>query len=172
MRSRQMLIKLGGLRLPAIEVGCPDLSLLSPEEQDRTWELAKKVDNTLQGLEPGITLKEFQEAEGLLAKVPRLGPGEKFAGPRIKVPRALKHYWDWIKPAAGGSGYRFDNLGKVETLRFVELCNYYSGDESLRGMRLIDRMLPLDEWQADDKAEMEGMLEKAARPSESWLAEY
>jgi hypothetical protein len=42
---------------------------------------------------------------------------------------------------------------------------HYSGDESLRGMRLIDRMLPLDEWQADDKAEMEGMLEKAARPS-------
>jgi hypothetical protein len=167
-----MLIKLGGLRLPAIEVGCPDLSLLSPEEQDRTWELAKKVDNTLRGLEPGITLKEFREAEGLLAKVPRLGPGETFAGPRIKVPRALKHYWDWVKPAAGGSGYRFRNLGKVETLRFVELCKYYSEGESLRGMRLIDRMLPLDEWQPDDKAEMEAMLEKAARPRESWLAEF
>ena len=167
-----MLIKLGGLHLPTIEVGCPDLSLLTPEEQDRVWELTKKIDNTLQDLEPGITLEEFREVEGLLAKVPTLGPGETFAGPRIKVPRALKHYWDWVKPAAGGSGYRFGNLRKVETLRFVELCNYYSGDESLRGMRLIDRMLPLDEWQPDDRAEMEAMLEKAARPRESWLAEY
>ena len=27
-----------------------------------------------------------------------------------------------------------------------------------------------DEWQPDDRAEMEAMLEKAARPRESWLA--
>jgi hypothetical protein len=39
-------------------------------------------------------------------------------------------------------------------------------------MRLIDRMLPLDEWQSDDKAEREAMLEKAARPRESWPAEF
>ena len=84
------------------------------------------------------------------------------------MPRALEGYWAWVKPAVGGGGYRFRNLGKVETLRFVELCNYYSGDESLRGMRLIDRMLPLDEWQPDHKAEMEAMLEKATRPPESW----
>ena len=32
-------------------------------------------------------------------------------------------------------------------------------------------MLPLDEWDPDDKAEMEGMLEKAARPRKSWPAE-
>jgi hypothetical protein len=131
--------------------------------------LAKKVNNTLRGIEPDITIDEFREAEGLLAKVPHLGPGETFAGPKIEVPRALKYYWDWVKPAAGGSGYRFRNLGKVETLRFVELCKYYSEDESRRGMRLIDRMLPLDEWEPDDKAEMEAMLEKAARPHESWL---
>jgi hypothetical protein len=172
MRSRQMLIKLGGMRLPPIEVGCPDISLLTPEEQDRLWELAEKVNNTLEGLEPGITIDEFREAEGLLAKVPRLGPGETFAGPKIEVPRALQGYWAWVKPAAGGSGYRFRNLGKVETLRFVELCKYYSEDESRRGMRLVDRMLPLDEWQPDDKEEMEAMLEKAARPRKSWLAEY
>jgi hypothetical protein len=171
MRSRQMLIKLRGLHLPPLEAGCSDISLLTPEEQDRVSELDKKVNNTLQGVEPSITPEETRELEGLFAKVPRLGPGGKFAGPRIKVPRALKYYWDWVKPAAGGSGYRFDNLGKVETLRFVELCKYYSGDEILRGMRLIDRMLPLDEWDPDDKAEMEEMLEKAARPYESWLAE-
>jgi hypothetical protein len=166
-----MLIKLGGMRLPPIEMGCPDLSLLTPEEQDRAWELGKKVHDTLRGLEPGITLKESRELGGLLAKVPTLGPGENFAGPKIAVPRALESYWAWVKPAAGGSGYRFRNLGKVETLRFGELCKYYSSDESRRGMRLIDRMLPLDEWDPDDRAEMEVMLEKAARPPESWLAE-
>jgi hypothetical protein len=166
-----MLIKLGGLRLPPLEAGCPDITLLTPEEQDRVWESGKKVHNTLRGLEPGITIDELRESEGLLAKVPTLGPGETFAGPRIKVPRALKYYWDWVKPAAGGSGYRFDNLGKVETWRFVELCKYYSEDESLRGMRLIDRMVALDDWDPDDRAEMEVMLEKAARPRESWLDE-
>jgi hypothetical protein len=112
MRSRQMLIKLGGLHLPPLEAGCPDLTLLTPEEHDRWWELAKKGNNTLEGLEPGITMDEFRELEGLLAKVPRLGPGETFAGPKIGVPRALYHYWRWVKPA-GGSGYRFRNLGKV-----------------------------------------------------------
>jgi hypothetical protein len=81
MRSRRMLIKLGGLHLPPLEAGCPDITLLTPEEQDRVWESAKKVHNTLQGLEPGITIDEFREAEGLVAKVPRLGPGETFAGP-------------------------------------------------------------------------------------------
>ena len=44
--------------------------------------------------------------------------------PRIKVPRALEGYWAWVKPAVGRGGYRFRNLGKVETLRLVELCNY------------------------------------------------
>jgi hypothetical protein len=156
MRSRQMLIKLRGLHLPPLEAGCSDISLLTPEEQDRLSELAKKVNNTLQGVEPSITPEETRELEGLFAKVPRLGPGETFAGPKIAVPRALESYWRWVKRAEGSS-YRFSNLGKVETLRFVELCKYYSEDESLRGMRLIDRMLPLNEWQPDDKAEMEAM---------------
>src|SRR6476660_1605024 len=117
MRSRQMLIKLGGLNLPAMEAGCPDLSLLTAEEQDRVWELFRKGRNLRQGVEPGITLEEITELEGLVAKVPTLGPGEKFAGPRIEVPRALNRYWDWVKPTALGRGYKFDNLGKVETLR-------------------------------------------------------
>ena len=166
MRSRQMLIKLGGVHLPATEAGCPDLSLLTPGEQDQVWELSRKCRNSLQGVEPGVTPEELREVQGLLAKVPTLRPGEKFAGPRIEVPRALKRYWHWVKPTARGSGYRFHNLGKVETLRFVELCTFYDVDESLRGWSLIERMLPLDEWQPDDRAEMEAMLEKAERPHE------
>jgi hypothetical protein len=162
-----MLIKLGRLNLPAIEMGCPDLSLLTPEEQDRVWDLSRRCRNSLQGTEPGITPEVVREFQGLVAKVPTLGPGEKFAGPKIEVPRALKRYWDWVKPPAGGRAYRFDNMGKVETLRFVELCSFYSVDESLRCWSLIDRLLPLDEWQPEDKTEMEALLEKAARPHES-----
>jgi hypothetical protein len=161
-----MLIKLRGLHLPAIEMGCPDLSLLTPEEQGRVWELSRKCRNSLQGVEPGVTPEELREVQGLLGKVPTLLPGEKFAGPRIEVPRALKRYWDCVKPTAPGRGYRFDNLGKVETLRFVELCKFYSVDGSLRGWSLINRILPLDEWQPDDKDEIAAMLEKAAGPHE------
>jgi hypothetical protein len=106
--------------LPAIEAGCPDLSLLTPGEQDRVWELFRKVRNSLQGVEPGITPKELRELQ-------------KFAGPKIEVPSALERYWSWVQRPAGGGGYRFDNLGKVETLRFVVLCKFYSSDESLRG---------------------------------------
>ncbi len=75
-----MLIKLGGLHLPPLEAGCPDLTLLTPEEQDPVWELAKKGNNTLEGLEPGITMDEFRELEGLLAKVPRWDPARHLRG--------------------------------------------------------------------------------------------
>ena len=101
--------------LPVTEAGCPDLSLLTPQEQDRVWELSIKRRNSLQGVEPGVTPEELREVQGLLAKVPILRPGEKFSGPRIEVPRALNRYWHWVKPT--GCGYRFDNLGKAETLR-------------------------------------------------------
>jgi hypothetical protein len=170
MRSRQMLIKLGGVHLPATEAGCPDVTLLTPEEQDRVRELSRKGRNSLQGVEPGITLEELGEVQGLLAKVPALRPGEKFAGPKIEVPRALERYWSWVKPPAAGRGYWFGNLGRVETLRFVELCKFYSSDGSLRGgWSLRDRMLPLDEWEPEDGVEMEAMLEKAAGPHQPWI---
>jgi len=94
-----MLIKLGRLHLPPLEAECPDITLLTPEEQDRVAELDKKAKNTLEGLEPGITMDEVREMEGLLAKVPRVGPGGTFAGPRIRVPRALEHYWCYFNPA-------------------------------------------------------------------------
>jgi hypothetical protein len=128
--------------------------------------LIGKCRNFLSGVEPGATPEDIREVEGLLTKVPTPRPGEKFAGPKIEVPRALARYWAWVKPPARGRGYRFDNLGKVETLRFAELCSFYSVDESLRGWSLIERMLPLDEWQPDDRAEIEAMLEKAERPHE------
>ena len=91
MRSRQMLMKLGGLQLPTIEVGCPDLSLLTPEEQDRTWELAKKVNNTLRGLEPGITVMELREA-ALASRLPALaGPNGLILRRLVGRPRRRPH---------------------------------------------------------------------------------
>jgi hypothetical protein len=65
-----MLIRLGGLSLPAMEMGCRDLSLLTPEEQDRVWELFRKVATHFKALNRASPSKRFQSYIGLLAKVP------------------------------------------------------------------------------------------------------
>jgi hypothetical protein len=158
-----MLAKLGGLRMPPERAKPPDISLLSPADQDRVVELFRKNRNSLNGVEPSITQKEFKELLRFTDDLPTLGPDDRFAGPKIEVRRDLKRYWGFIRPAAGGQGYFFENLGKVETLRFIELCDRYGAEQRGSGVRLRDRMVPLAEWQPDDKAEMEAMLEKAAR---------
>jgi hypothetical protein len=163
MRARQMLAKLGGIRTSPARARCPDISLLSPADQDRVLELFRKNRNSINGVEPSITQKEFKELLRLIEDLPTLGPDDRFAGPKIEVPRGLERYWERSQPATGGRGYSFRNLGKVETLRFVELCNRNGADEHGSGLRLRDRMVPLAEWQSDDKAEMQAMLEKAAR---------
>ena len=43
MRSRQMLAKLDRLDVPSQEPECPDVSLLSPADQDRVFELFRKI---------------------------------------------------------------------------------------------------------------------------------
>ena len=43
MRSRQMLVKLDRLDLPSQEPKCPDISLLSPADQDRVFEQFRKI---------------------------------------------------------------------------------------------------------------------------------
>lgn len=126
-------------------------------------ELFRKNRNSINGVEPSITQKEFKELLRFIEDLPTLGPDDKFAGPKIEVRRDLKRYWGFIRPAAGGQGYFFENLGKVETLRFIELCDRYGAEQRSSGVRLRDRMVPLAEWQPDDMAEMQAMLEKAAR---------
>lgn len=163
MKSRQMLAKLGGIRMPSEPVRPPDISLLSAADQDRVVELFKKNRNSLNGVEPSITQKEFKELLRFIEDLPTLGPDARFAGPKIEVRRDLKRYWGFIRPAAGGQGYFFENLGKVETLRFIELCDQYGAEPRGSGVRLRDRMVPLAEWQPNDRAEMEAMLGKAAR---------
>jgi hypothetical protein len=57
--------------------------------------------------------------------------------------------------------YSFYALGKVRTLRFVELCREY-GYGSARG-QVKEHMTPLAEWEAVDRAEMAALLDIAAR---------
>ena len=71
----------------------------------------------------------------------------------IEVPHRLQHYWQWKQPAAGWRSYRFYNLTKVQTLRFVQLCEQYGSKEGTK------RIVPLAQWQADDRADLQEMLE-------------
>src|SRR5271168_1205331 len=159
MRSREMLVKLNRLPLPPEPVTCPDISLLSPKDQDRVQELFDKIRDRETGSESTISDKELDELMKLLASVPRLGPDDRFAGPRIEVPDDFAFHWKWRQRAAGWDFYSFEKLGKVETLRFAELCNRY---KQRVGPKPQDCMLPLEDWQTDDKAEIQALLDKAA----------
>ena len=68
--------------------------------------------------------------------MPRLGPGETFAGPKIEVPRALQRYWSWVKPIAAmirrstekEKGKRFERCrGSAYDALPIHFCNSASG---------------------------------------------
>ena len=88
-----MLAKLDGLGRPPEAGGCPDISLLGPEEQDRVDELANKIGNPHTGIGTTISDKELAELEGLLADLPELGPGDKPAGPKIEADSRSTKPW-------------------------------------------------------------------------------
>ena len=155
MRSRDMMAKLDRIEGndDDDEVKVWDLSLLTAEEQDRAHELLGLIgdaveQNTVAGMEPVV--REFDD---LVRGLPFLGREDPHQGPMIEVPRELQHYWKWKQPASGWRSYRFDNLTKVQTLRFVQLCELYGSKEGTA------RMVPLAQWQADDRAELQEMLE-------------
>jgi hypothetical protein len=70
MRARQMLNKLDRLGAPVEEPKWPDLTVLSPADQDRVLDLFQKNRNSLRGLQPGISVEEFEELQAFLAIVP------------------------------------------------------------------------------------------------------
>lgn len=164
MRSRDMMVKLDRLGPNDDEnVKVWDLSLLSPEEQDRVRELMPLINEAAStenatGMEPVIA--EFQN---LVDGLPMLGDGDRPQGPRIEVPRDLAFYWTWQQRADGWRSYRFSNLTKVQTLRFVQLCEQYGYEEGQWGLELKARMIPLAQWQIDDRAELQEMLEFAGQ---------
>ena len=89
-----------------------------------------------------------------------MGPDDPDQGPTIEVPDDLDHYWSWSQKASEWRHYSFNTLGKVQTLRFVELCRCY-GYGTADG-RVKDHIVPLTEWAAVDRAEMNALLDSAA----------
>ena len=91
MRARAMTAKLD--RLPIHEeIKVWDLSLLSPEDQDRAKDLMDLIrgstDIEAEGLNAAIN-----EFENLVEGLPLLGENDRRQGPKIEVPRSLAYYW-------------------------------------------------------------------------------
>jgi hypothetical protein len=154
-----MRAKLDRLPLPPEAKKCPDISVLSPEDQDRVDELARKIGEPRKGVKPTINDKELYELEGLLADLPRIGLDDKPSGPEIEVPRALQGYWQWSQPASTWRSYDFWTLKAVQKMRFVELCRNYGWRE---GTSPRGTMLPLSEWEEQDRDELTALLDEAA----------
>ena len=155
MRARGMMAKLD--RLPIREeVKVWDLSLLSPEDQDRAKDLMDLIqgstDIEAEGVKAAIT-----EFENLVEGLPLLGDNDRRQGPKTEVPRSLAYYWRWRQNASEWRNYAFDKLKKVQILRFVELCEQY-GYRGGSGSRIA----PIDEWETDDREELTELLEIAA----------
>jgi hypothetical protein len=155
MRARGMTAKLD--RLPiSEEIKVWDLSLLSPEDQDRANDLMDLIkgstDIEAEGLKAAIT-----EFENLVEGLPLLGENDRRQGPKTEVPRSLAYYWRWRQNASEWRNYAFDKLKKVQIIRFVELCEQY-GYRGGSGSRIA----PIDEWETDDREELTELLDIAA----------
>ena len=94
-------------------------------------------DIAAESLEPA-----FIEFRALVEGLPMLGEGDPEQGPKIEVPNGLEHYWCWSQKASGWRHYSFHNLGKVQTLQFMELCRAYGYGTG--GGRVKDQMAPLE----------------------------
>ena len=135
MRSRHLLAKLDRLRVPPEEPKFPDISLLSPADQDRVFGLFEKNRDSLDGIEPKISANELDELEGLLTDLPIIGPDDKPAGPKIEVPPALVHYWQWSQPA---STWRHCDFWKLKAVQKSGLLNYVG---TTGGVKVLRRRL-------------------------------
>jgi hypothetical protein len=169
MRSRDMMTKLDRLPTREEEVRIPDFSLLSPAEQDRANELMSLIGSVVD-LDADDLQDVFAEFHRLTSGLPLLERDDPDQGPTIEVPDGLCFYWMWGQKASGWRHYLFSNLGKVQTLRFVELCReygYVDDDPELsygeNRRQLKNLIIPLAEWEADDRAEMSALLDIAAK---------
>ena len=160
MRSREMIAKLERIGPEGDEEPKTwDLSLLSPAEQDRVWELMDAIgpldENTKLTPELSAFIEEFQS---LVKDLPLLGRDDREQGPKIEVPHDLVNYWSWRQTARNWRSLSFYNLTKVQTVRFAELCEAYGFEKGLTPLELKAQMIPLDRWQADDRAELHELL--------------
>jgi hypothetical protein len=155
MRARGKTAKLD--RLPiSEEIKVWDLSLLSPEDQDRANDLMDLIQGSTdigaEGLKAAII-----EFENLVEGLPLLEENDRRQGPKIEVPRSLAYYWQWRQRGSEWRHYYFNELKKVQILRFVELCEQY-GYRGGSG----SKMASIDEWEPDDREELTELLEFAA----------
>jgi len=163
MRAREMMKRLD--RLPKRKGGLqkvPDLSLLSPEEQDRVDELFKVLLDS-KDISSKTFDTSFAEFDKLVRDLPLLGPNDPEQGPSIEVPGTLASYWEWRwqHPASGWRSHDFRKWGKVQTLRFVELCEQYGFKRGV-DTPVKAQMLPLHAWLDCDRSELQEMLDIAA----------
>jgi hypothetical protein len=125
MRAREMNNKLDKLWASGDddEPTCPDISLLSPKDQDRVHEVLAKFEGA-KGVhelwariqENIVTEAEFREIINLWAELPRLGPGESFKGPSFEITGDLQGHFRC---------FNSHTLKAVQKVRFVELCRKY-----------------------------------------------
>jgi hypothetical protein len=159
MRSRDMMTKLDRLPTRKEEVKVWDLSLLSPAKQDRAYELMGLIGRA-EDLEANDLQGVLVEFDTLVEGLPMLAADDREQGPMIEVPKDLEHYWRWSQKASEWRHYSFHLLGKVQTLRFVELCRAY-GYGTARG-QVKEQITPLADWGVADRAEMARLLDIAA----------
>ena len=78
----------------------------------------------------------FAEFDKLVRDLPLLGPNDPEQGPSIEVPGTLVRYWEWRwqHPASSWRSHDFRKWGKVQTLRFVELCEQPPQTSTLRSV--------------------------------------
>jgi hypothetical protein len=159
MRAREMMARLD--RLPKKRGEVPkvwDLSLLSPEKQDRVGELFRLILGSKDiNSENLVTL--FAELDELVRDLLLLGPDDPEQGPSIEVPRGLARYWQW-QPTSKWRPLDFHKLSKVQTLRFVELCERHGFTDETDTPEKA-QMLPLHAWRSRDRAELQGLLDRA-----------
>ena len=158
MRSREMMARLD--RLPKTRDGTqkvPDISLLSPEKQDRVRELLA----LLVGLDGTGSKVLYTEFEDLVGGLPLIGRDDPENGPLIEVPEQLYSFWQRQQSASNWRSLNFHKLGKVQTLRFVELCEQY-GFRAEPDTPVKAQIRPLHGWTPNHRAELERLLDVAA----------
>ena len=161
MRSREMMTRLA--RLPIRRGGEEkpwEVSLLSPEEQDRFNQLSDLI-LASKDIHSKALDAVFMELHELVRDLPRLGPNERAQGPLIKGPRELAGYWEFRDGASKWRSLAFHKLTKVQTLRFVELCLEYGFTDDA-DIPVKEQLLPLDAWTARDREELQHLLDIAA----------
>jgi hypothetical protein len=171
MRSREMHNKLDRLSPPAEddEHSFPDISLLSPEDQDWVHAMFGKLS------EESISEVDLRKLLHLLDILPLRGPDEKFKGPDLDIPREIETHFQLFKWHEEGRHrwprFNFYKLKAVQKVRFVELCRRYGWEGEYPRSRArhyfepgrwgIPNLVPLSEWNPEDEAELRSLLDLA-----------